>query len=118
MTSPTSPTPQPPVCAKPGCDKAAAPANATGRPPIYCGPQCRPTSQRPRPGGVVVEIDHAPATGRPVGPVWTVTLRRAHTNVTVADGIGRFQAEDLAQRIAVVLGADTITRPSTARKPS
>ena len=111
MTSPTHPTP---VCAAPGCDKAAAPRYATGRPPIYCGPQCRPTTQRPRPGGVVVEVDHAPAKGRPAGPVWTVTLRRAHTSATVADGIGRFQAEDLAQRIAVVVGADTITRPPAA----
>ena len=116
MTSPTHPLP---VCATPGCDKPAAPRNATGRPPIYCGPRCRPTPRRPRPAGVVVEIDHAPATtGRPVGPVWTVTLRRGHRSATVADGIGRFQAQDLAQRIAVVLGADTTTRPSATGTPS
>lgn len=117
MTSPTRPTRPTPVCAAPGCDQAAAPRNATGRPPIYCGPQCRPIAHRQRNAAFAVEIDHTPAQGRPAGPVWTVTLRRGNTAVTVPD-LGRFGAEDLAQRIAEVVGVDAITRPPTARKPS
>ena len=116
-TPPTPPTLPTPVCVTPGCDKPAAARNATGRPPIYCGPRCRPTAGRQRSAAIVVEIAHTPAQSRPVGPVWTVTLRRGQRSVTVAD-LGRFGAEDLAQRIADIVGVDTITRPPAAGTPS
>jgi hypothetical protein len=102
-------------CARPGCPNPL-PRNRTGRPRIYCSPQCRAaTYRRPPPGSnapLQVDIDHDSTTdrGRPSGHVWQVLLRRGNRHTIIATGLGRPSAEHLAQQIREVInptGIDT-----------
>ena len=106
-------TPAPVICAAPGCDKPVPRPKRTGRPAIYCTPDCRPTHRRAkiRRAGVVVEIQHPDVSpdGRPVDRVWTVRLRRGQHIVVLADNLGWPTANALARELNDLL----FTNPQT-----
>lgn len=93
------------ICAAPGCANPVPPrVGRAGRPPIYCSPECRP-SGRPRPPGLVVEIDHGDietdvATARD----WVVRLRRGPHSVVVGRGLGTLSARAFATELRSFLG--------------
>lgn len=119
MTTPTDPPP-PVRCARPGCPNPL-PRNRTGRPRIYCSPQCRAATYRRRPSDshapLQVQIDYEPTDGdrgRPTGHVWQVQLRRGTHQTTIATGLGRPSAEHLARQIREVINPTAMdTAPQT-----
>ena len=87
------------TCAAPGCTNPTEPRHRRGRPPLYCSPSCRR-----RAAHVTVEVTHEEdLTGRPVGRVWLVRLRRRNHTVVIADGLGRPSADYLADQITRAL---------------
>jgi hypothetical protein len=104
--NPQAPAPAEPTCARPDCTNPVIRPRQRGRPPIYCSPACRARTQRdPRTEPILVEVDHGPLTaqGRPAGRVWQVRLRRGPHTVTIASGLGRTTADDLATQITAIL---------------
>ena len=93
------------TCAAAGCTNPIERRHRRGRPPLYCSPTCRHRAAR-----VTVEVDHEDLTGRPVGRVWLVRLRRRNHTVVIADGLGRPSADYLADQIARAL-------PPAPRRP-
>jgi hypothetical protein len=90
------------TCAAPGCEQPVQRTNHTGRPAIYCSPECRPSRNRtPRRAHVVVEVDHPDISpdGRPADRVWTVQLRRGDHRVVIADDLGWPTANALAHEL-------------------
>ena len=88
-------------CARPGCPNPLI-RKARGRPPLYCSAACRHLVARKGPTPrLVVEVDAeaGDATGRPMGHVWLVRLRRGERSVEVATSLGRPSAEYLAREL-------------------
>lgn len=86
------------TCAAPGCTNPIERRHRRGRPPLYCSSSCRR-----RAAHVTVEVTHEELTGRPIGRVWLVRLRRRNHTVVIADGLGRPSADYLADQIARTL---------------
>lgn len=85
-------------CTAPGCTNPIERRHRRGRPPLYCSPSCRN-----RAAHVTVEVAHENLTGRPIGRVWLVRLRRRTHTVVIADGLGRPSADYLADQITHAL---------------
>ncbi|MGH9094440.1 MAG: hypothetical protein ACRDXE_04705 [Acidimicrobiales bacterium] len=97
------------TCAAPGCEQPVHRANHTGRPAIYCSPQCRPSrNPTPRRAQIVVEIEHPDISpdGRPADRVWTVQLRRGQHRVAIADDLGWPSANALAHDLNALLNTN------------
>ncbi|GAC1600791.1 MAG: hypothetical protein NVS3B21_28120 [Acidimicrobiales bacterium] len=92
------------LCARPGCaNPVVRTPGQTGRPPIYCSPQCRPSRRFTR-AQITVEVDHDddPDDVRS-GRSWVVKLRRGRHSVTVGQDLGRFAASALSAELSQLL---------------
>lgn len=106
-------------CARPGCPNDV-PRNPRGRPRLYCTPACRAEAHRydnpDRREPITVEIDHgSTTTGRPIGHVWLVRLRRGSRHAVIATGLGRPSAEHLAAQIRDVIDPPELVTPAKTR---
>lgn len=109
--SPRRPAP-PQACARPDCTNPVIRPQQRGRPPIYCSPDCRARAKRrPATAPVLVEVDHGSliSQGRPAGRVWLVRISRGPHAATVATGLGRTTADNLAAQISAVLRPQSTT---------
>lgn len=99
-----APTPAPTTCARSGCENLLI-RKPKGRPARYCSSACRPSAPPSRRRGVVVEVEHPDTSpdGRPVGRVWTVTLRRGARAVVIAADLGWPSAHALARQLEELL---------------
>jgi hypothetical protein len=88
------------ICARPGCaNPVVRHLGRAGRPPIYCSPECRPSHARTGARiGVELSFDDADDTTG-AQRSWRVKLRRGKREVTVASGVGRFSATELANEL-------------------
>jgi hypothetical protein len=105
------------TCAAPGCDQPVHRTNHTGRPAIYCSPNCRPShNPTPRRAQVVVEVEHPDISpdGRPADRVWTVQLRRGEHRVVIANDLGWPSANALARGLTDLLSTTTPPRTGGA----